>query len=175
MWPFSLIDWSMVLDWVELVVRWMHVIAGIAWIGSSFYFIALDASLQRNPRLDPKVSGESWQVHGGGFYQIQKFIVAPEFLPKHLTWFKWEAYATWIFGFGLLVLAYYAHPSLYLLDSSVSDITVFDAIPGTGWCLPASSSPASWCGTGSTRCTPAPGRIGACGRPRPYRSSAHCC
>ena len=107
MWPYSLIDWGMVLDWVSLLVRWTHVVAGIAWIGSSFYFIALDASLKPDPRLDRRVSGEAWQVHGGGFYQIQKYVVAPEFLPPHLTWFKWEAYSTWIFGFVLLVLVYY--------------------------------------------------------------------
>jgi uncharacterized membrane protein len=129
MWPYSLIDWSMVLDWVGLVLRWTHVVAGIAWIGSSFYFIALDASLKPDPRLDRRVSGEAWQVHGGGFYQIQKYTVAPEFLPAHLTWFKWEAYATWIFGFGLLVLVYYANPEIYLIDTSVANITPYDAVP----------------------------------------------
>lgn len=129
MWPYSLIDWGMVLDWVAMVVRWTHVIAGIAWIGSSFYFIALDASLKPDKRLDRRVSGEAWQVHGGGFYQIQKYTVAPEFLPPHLTWFKWEAYATWIFGFILLVLVYYLHPDLYLIDTSVANITPYDAVP----------------------------------------------
>ncbi len=111
--------WGLLLDWVELLVRWTHVVAGIAWIGSSFYFIALDASLAPNPRLDPRVKGEAWQVHGGGFYQMQKFTVAPDFMPAHLTWFKWEAYSTWIFGFLLLVLVYYLHPSVYLIDRSV--------------------------------------------------------
>jgi uncharacterized membrane protein len=85
MWPYSLIDWGMVLDWVGLVVRWTHVVAAVAWIGSSFYFIALDAGLKPDQRLDRRVSSEAWQVHGGGFYQIQKYTVAPEFLPPHLT------------------------------------------------------------------------------------------
>jgi uncharacterized membrane protein len=117
------------LDWVSLLVRWTHVIAGIAWIGSSFYFIALDAGLQPNPRLDPRVKGEAWQVHGGGFYNIQKFSVAPEFMPQHVTWFMWEAYATWIFGFTLLVLVYYMNPTVYLIDTSVMNIAPADAVP----------------------------------------------
>jgi uncharacterized membrane protein len=117
------------IDWVSLLVRWTHVVAGIAWIGSSFYFIALDASLRPDPRLDRRVSGEAWQVHGGGFYNIQKYTVAPEFLPDHLTWFKWEAYATWIFGFALLVLVYYLSPSIYLIDPAVMNIAVADAVP----------------------------------------------
>jgi uncharacterized membrane protein len=112
-----------------LLVRWTHVIAGIAWIGSSFYFIALDAGLQHNSRLDPRVKGEAWQVHGGGFYNIQKFSVAPDFMPEHLTWFKWEAYATWIFGFTLLVLTYYLNPTVYLIDPAVMNIDVADAVP----------------------------------------------
>ena len=115
--------WGVVLDWVELLVRWTHVIAGIAWIGSSFYFIALDASLQAHPRLDKRVKGEAWQVHGGGFYQMQKFTVAPDYLPEHLTWFKWEAYSTWIFGFVLLCLTYYVNPNFYLIDKGVLDLS----------------------------------------------------
>jgi len=115
--------WGMLTDWVELLVRWTHVIAGIAWIGSSFYFIALDASLQAHPRLDKRVKGEAWQVHGGGFYQMQKFTVAPDYLPEHLTWFKWEAYSTWIFGFVLLCLTYYVNPNFYLIDKGVLDLS----------------------------------------------------
>ncbi len=110
---------AILLNWLELFVRWTHVIAAICWIGSSFYFIALDASLKGHPRLDVRVKGEAWQVHGGGFYQIQKFGVAPEFMPEELTWFKWEAYGTWIFGFALLVLVYYVNASLYLIDPAV--------------------------------------------------------
>jgi uncharacterized membrane protein len=88
----------------------------------------LDASLQSHPRLDPRVKGEAWQVHGGGFYQMQKFVVAPDYLPPDLTWFKWEAYSTWIFGFLLLVLVYYLNPTVYLVDRSVLAIHPFDAV-----------------------------------------------
>ncbi len=115
--------WGLLQDWIEVLVRWTHVIAGIAWIGSSFYFIALDASIRPHPRLDKRVKGEAWQVHGGGFYQMQKFTVAPDYLPEELTWFKWEAYSTWIFGFVLLCLIYYANPNLYLVDRSVLDLS----------------------------------------------------
>ena len=118
---------GLLTDWAELLARWTHVIAGIAWIGSSFYFIALDASLKHAPHLDPRVKGETWQVHGGGFYQMQKFVVVPEFMPDELTWFKWEAYTTWIFGFLLLVLVYYLHPSVYLIDPAVLNVTPYDA------------------------------------------------
>ena len=126
---------AMLMDWLELGVRWTHVIAAICWIGSSFYFIALDASLKEPTRPDPQVKGEAWQVHGGGFYNMQKYLVAPAFLPKDLTWFKWEAYGTWIFGFSLLVLVYYLNPSVYLIDSSVLDISVRDALPLAGGSL----------------------------------------
>ena len=119
---------ALLLDWLELLVRWTHVIAAITWIGSSFYFIALDASLKPNARLDSRVKGEAWQVHGGGFYNMQKFTVAPEFMPAELTWFKWEAYGTWIFGFSLLVLVYYVNASLYLIDPAVRAITPDTAV-----------------------------------------------
>jgi uncharacterized membrane protein len=132
---------ALLLDWTELLVRWTHVIAGITWIGSSFYFIALDASLKGNARLDTRVKGEAWQVHGGGFYNIQKFSVAPEFMPAELTWFKWEAYATWIFGFLLLVLMYYANASLYLIDPAVMALQ-----PGTAVAIAAGSLVAGWLG-----------------------------
>ena len=82
--------------WAEVLVRWLHVVAGIAWIGSSFYFIALDYSLNDKNKLPPKAFGEAWQVHGGGFYHLVKYLVAPKNLPDELTWFKWEAYTTWI-------------------------------------------------------------------------------
>ena len=119
---------SILISWAELLVRWVHVIAGIAWIGSSFYFIALDAGLKLSPRLDPRVHGEAWQVHGGGFYHVQKYRVAPEFLPAELTWFKWEAYSTWLFGFALLVLTYYLNPSLYLIDPEVAALSPAQAV-----------------------------------------------
>ena len=100
------------LEWTEFLVRWLHVIAGIAWIGSSFYFIALDLSLLKRKDIPKEAHGEAWQVHGGGFYQIVKYLVAPDKLPSQLTWFKWEAYATWISGFLLLILIYLLHLSL---------------------------------------------------------------
>jgi uncharacterized membrane protein len=127
------------LDWASLLIRWVHVVAGIAWIGSSFYFIALDLSIKHNPKLDPRVKGDTWQVHGGGFYQMQKFLVAPDFMPEELTWFKWEAYSTWIFGFSLLVVTYYFSPTLYLIDPAIADLRPWDAVGiglaslGFGW------------------------------------------
>ncbi len=119
---------STTIEWVSLLVRWTHVIAGICWIGSSFYFMALDAGLKHHPRLDVGVKGESWQVHGGGFYQMQKFTVAPDFMPDELVWYKWEAYSTFIFGFILLVLTYYLNPTRYLIDPNVMDLKPWDAV-----------------------------------------------
>ena len=104
------------LEWTEFLVRWLHVIAGIAWIGSSFYFIALDLSLIKRKDIPKNAHGEAWQVHGGGFYQIVKYLVAPEKLPSQLTWFKWEAYGTWISGFLLLILVYYISADLYMIE-----------------------------------------------------------
>ena len=118
-------------SWGDLVFRWLHVIAGIAWIGSSFYFIALDNHL-KPPAAESDagrgVGGEVWEIHGGGFYRIEKFKVAPEKLPEKLYWFKWEAYTTWLSGFALLVVVYYAHASTFLVDPSVADLTTGEAI-----------------------------------------------
>jgi uncharacterized membrane protein len=108
------------LDWASLLLRWAHFVVGIAWIGASFYFIWLDDHLE--PSKDPRLAGELWAVHGGGFYHAHKYRVAPDRLPGTLHWFKWEAYWTWITGFALLVLHYYASPGLYLVDKSVLDI-----------------------------------------------------
>jgi uncharacterized membrane protein len=123
----SLIDayWE---DWLELGLRWLHVIAGIVWIGTSFYFVALDNHLGRPRVAEPDVAGESWEIHGGGFYRISKYTVAPEELPEPLHWFKWEAYTTWLSGFGLLVVLYYWNADTYLIDPSVADIPVAAAI-----------------------------------------------
>jgi uncharacterized membrane protein len=115
-------------DWLELGIRWLHVIAGIVWIGTSFYFVALDNHLGRPRVEEPGVGGESWEIHGGGFYRISKYRVAPEELPEPLHWFKWEAYTTWLSGFGLLVVLYYANADTYLIDKSVADISVAAAI-----------------------------------------------
>lgn len=115
-------------EWARLAVRWLHVTTAIAWIGSSFYFIALDLGLRRDRALASGADGEEWQVHGGGFYHIQKFLVAPASLPEHLTWFKWESYATWLSGFAMLVLVYYLGADLYLVDPSVLDLPIWAAI-----------------------------------------------
>ena len=95
-----MIDFAIFWDWLSFAVRWLHVITGIAWIGSSFYFVALDLGLRQRPGLPAGAFGEEWQVHGGGFYHIQKYLVAPAEMPEHLTWFKWESYATWLSGFA---------------------------------------------------------------------------
>jgi uncharacterized membrane protein len=114
---------SVLTEWLNLIVRWLHVVAGIAWIGSSFYFIHLDLSLKPRSGLPQGVQGDAWQVHGGGFYHMVKYLVAPARMPDELTWFKWEAYTTWLSGFALLVLVYYLGAELYLIDKSVLDLT----------------------------------------------------
>jgi uncharacterized membrane protein len=121
-------DFAIVWEWLNFAVRWTHVITAIAWIGSSFYFIALDLGLRKTPSLPPLAHGEEWQVHGGGFYHIQKYLVAPDFLPEHLTWFKWESYFTWLSGFCLLILVYYVGADLYLIDRHVLDVPNWVAI-----------------------------------------------
>ena len=115
-------------DWANLLIRWAHLIAGISWIGTSFYFMALDASLRKRDGLPENVYGSAWEVHGGGFYHVQKYTSAPKDLPPDLIWFKWEAYLTWITGFGLLISQYYLNASLYLVDPGKFAITSFDAI-----------------------------------------------
>ena len=134
-------DYAVLWEWVEIAVRWTHVITGIAWIGSSFYFIALDLGLRQTPSLPPLAHGEEWQVHGGGFYHIQKYLVAPAMMPEHLTWFKWESYSTWLSGFVLLVLVYYLGADLYLVDPEVADLAIWQAVLislgslGFGWLI----------------------------------------
>ncbi|MDZ7905666.1 MAG: urate hydroxylase PuuD [Cypionkella sp.] len=121
-------DWIVMWEWVEIGVRWLHVITAIAWIGSSFYFIALDLGLHRDRNLPTGADGEEWQVHGGGFYHIQKYLVAPASMPDHLVWFKWESYTTWLSGFAMLVLVYYLGSDIYLIDPAVMDLTAAQAI-----------------------------------------------
>lgn len=121
-------EYAIIWEWLSFAARWLHVITAIAWIGSSFYFIALDLSLQKNSALPKDVHGEEWQVHGGGFYHIQKYLVAPAELPKHLTWFKWESYATWMSGFALMCIVYYAGADLYLIDRNLWDVEPWIAI-----------------------------------------------
>lgn len=115
-------------EFVSFAIRWLHVITAIAWIGSSFYFIALDLGLREAPDLPPGAHGEEWQVHGGGFYHIRKYLVAPERMPEHLTWFKWESYATWLSGAALLMVTYWAGANLYLIEPSKADLAVWQAI-----------------------------------------------
>ncbi|WP_186397633.1 urate hydroxylase PuuD [Stappia sp. TSB10GB4] len=110
-------------DWLSFALRWLHVVTAIAWIGSSFYFIALDLGLRKAPDLPAGAHGEEWQVHGGGFYHIRKYLVAPATLPEHLTWFKWESYATWLSGFALMCVVYYAGADLYMIDPSVMELS----------------------------------------------------
>ncbi len=118
-------------DWLQLIIRWVHLITGIAWIGASFYFVWLDNHLQPPQDAadaDRGVGGELWAVHGGGFYVVRKFRVAPETLPPTLHWFKWEAYWTWLSGFALLLLLYYVQAPVYLIDRSVAELSPLQAI-----------------------------------------------
>ncbi|WP_439273032.1 urate hydroxylase PuuD [Pseudochrobactrum sp. HB0163] len=115
-------------DWLGFAARWLHVITAIAWIGSSFYFIALDLGLRKAADLPAGAYGEEWQVHGGGFYHIQKYLVAPSRMPEDLIWFKWESYATWLSGFALLCIVYYGGADLYLIDPQVLNISRATAI-----------------------------------------------
>jgi len=120
-----------IIDWLNLLVRWLHFITGIAWIGSSFYFIWLDNHLEvpKLPEDDEKgVGGELWSVHGGGFYHAQKYRVAPQILPKTLHWFKWEAYSTWLSGMFLLILVYWYGAQVYLIDPTIAELSPLNAV-----------------------------------------------
>ncbi|MER8629031.1 urate hydroxylase PuuD [Mesorhizobium opportunistum] len=134
-----MMDFAIFWDWLSFAVRWLHVITGIAWIGSSFYFVALDLGLRQRPSMPVGAFGEEWQVHGGGFYHIQKYLVAPAEMPEHLTWFKWESYATWLSGFAMLCVVYYAGADLFLIDPNVLPMSVpvgillSMATIGVGW------------------------------------------
>jgi len=120
--------WQAILtEWISLGFRWLHVVAAIGWIGSSFYFIHLDLSLKPNSALPKDAHGEAWQVHGGGFYHIIKYLVAPARMPDELTWFKWEAYTTWLSGFALMIVVYYLDAELFLVDKSILDLTPLEA------------------------------------------------
>ena len=134
-------DFAIFWEWLSFGVRWLHVITGIAWIGSSFYFVALDLGLRQRPGLPAGAHGEEWQVHGGGFYHVQKYLVAPAEMPEHLTWFKWESYATWLSGFALLCVVYYAGAEFFLIDRNVLDVSapvgilISLASIGVGWVI----------------------------------------
>ena len=121
-------DLAILGAWLEFAVRWVHVITAIAWIGSSFYFIALDLGLHRDRNLKSGADGEEWQVHGGGFYHVQKYLVAPDTMPDHLVWFKWESYSTWLSGAALMMLVYWLGAELYLIDPNKADLAVWQGI-----------------------------------------------
>ena len=134
-------DLAIMWEWIAFAVRWLHVITAIAWIGSSFYFIALDLGLKKVPHLPVGAHGEEWQVHGGGFYHIQKYLIAPKNMPDYLVWFKWESYATWLSGAAMLMIVYWLGAELYLIDPAKADLSVWQAIGisagslAVGWIL----------------------------------------
>ena len=127
------------LEWGNLLLRWLHVVAAMAWIGSSFFFMHLDASLRTTADIPAGKGGAGWQVHGGGFYEMRKYLVAPDLMPTELTWHKWESYTTWLSGFFLLVWIYYAQSSLYLINPAVMELNAPQAAAlgiaalGFGW------------------------------------------
>ena len=170
----GLMDAAFVVDWLNLLLRWAHMIVGIAWIGASFYFIWLDNHLHKP--LDPAdsakgIGGEVWAVHGGGFYTAKKFTVAPERLPPELHWFKWEAYTTLVTGFFLLCLVYYYGAEVALIDPAVLPLTQPQAIAiGLGSLVVGCSSTTGcaarpwarttsyWAGSSSSIASSRPGR-----------------
>jgi uncharacterized membrane protein len=119
---------DLAMEWLNLVLRWMHLIFGIAWIGSSFFFVWLDNSLRKAPGQQSGVLGQAWLIHGGGFYFTEKYSVAPPQLPAELHWFKYEAYFTWISGFFLMGALYYVSADLYLIDDKVLPLSKGEAI-----------------------------------------------
>ena len=121
-------DLAILWDWLAFSVRWLHVITAMAWIGASFFFIALDLGLKQAPNMPEGVHGEEWQVHGGGFYHIQKYLVAPENMPQHLIWHKWQSYFTWLSGAALLMIVYWVGGELFLLDPTKADISLWQGI-----------------------------------------------
>lgn len=128
-------EWIVIWAWVEFSVRWLHVITGMAWIGASFYFIALDLMLKPAPGMPEGAYGEEWEVHGGGFYHTTKYLVAPARLPEHLTWHKWQSYSTWLSGAALLMIIYWVGGEIYLLDPNKADLTLWQGIVISGGSL----------------------------------------
>jgi len=119
---------AFLIESAEFALRWLHVIAAIAWIGESFYFVALDRGLKPPKQPLPGLAGESWSVHGGGFYHKQKYMPAPTQLPEELHWSKWKAYTTWLSGFALISLLYFTAPALYLVDPSIAELSPTQAV-----------------------------------------------
>lgn len=128
-------DLAILWDWIAFSIRWLHVITAMAWIGASFFFIALDLGLKKVPNMPDGVYGEEWQVHGGGFYHIQKYLVAPGNMPDHLIWHKWQSYITWVSGAALLMVVYWVGGELFLLDPSKANLTLFQGILISGGSL----------------------------------------
>lgn len=128
-------DLAIIWDWIAFSVRWLHVITAMAWIGASFFFIALDLGLKKAPNMPNGVSGEEWQVHGGGFYHIQKYSIAPANMPEHLIWHKWQSYITWVSGVALLMIVYWVGGELFLLDPTKADLSLFQGIVISGGSL----------------------------------------
>ena len=118
------------LEWLNLFFRWFHVIAGVAWIGASFYFVWLDNSLENPPqwKKDKGIGGDLWAIHGGGFYEVAKYKLGPEAMPENLHWFKWEAYTTWLTGMVMLWIVYYVGAESFLIDNSKLELTQWEAI-----------------------------------------------
>lgn len=121
-------DLAIMWDWIAFTVRWLHVITAMAWIGASFYFIALDLMLKPAPDMPEGAYGEEWEVHGGGFYHTTKFLVAPERMPDHLTWHKWQSYSTWLSGAALMMIIYWVGGEIYLLDPNKVDLSLWQGI-----------------------------------------------
>lgn len=128
-------DLAVMWDWIAFSVRWLHVITAMAWIGASFYFIALDLMLKPNPNLPEGAHGEEWEVHGGGFYHTVKYMVAPARMPEHLTWHKWQSYTTWLSGAALLMIVYWVGGELFLLDPTKADLALWQGIVISGGSL----------------------------------------
>ncbi|MFG6561752.1 urate hydroxylase PuuD [Sulfitobacter sp. 1A15299] len=128
-------DLAILWDWIAFSVRWLHVITAMAWIGASFYFIALDLMLKPNDALPEGAYGEEWEVHGGGFYHTVKYLVAPARMPEHLTWHKWQSYSTWLSGAALLMIIYWVGGELFLLDPTKADLSLWQGILISGGSL----------------------------------------
>lgn len=123
-----MLDLAILWDWIAFSVRWLHVITAMAWIGASFYFIALDLMLKPNEALPDGAYGEEWEVHGGGFYHTVKYLVAPARMPEHLTWHKWQSYTTWLSGAALLMIVYWVGGELFLLDPAKANLSLWQGV-----------------------------------------------
>ncbi|WP_136440154.1 urate hydroxylase PuuD [Pacificoceanicola onchidii] len=128
-------DLAIIWDWIAFSVRWLHVITAMAWIGASFYFIALDLMLKPAESLPKGAYGEEWEVHGGGFYHTVKYLVAPAEMPEHLTWHKWQSYTTWLSGAALLMIVYWVGGELFLLDPTKADLSLWQGVLISGGSL----------------------------------------